>query len=396
MRYTGFFLMALAILAITVLAACGGGADDPGGSGSTSTSPPSQATPASPTTASQSPAPSTRAASTSSQTSRSASTGAPSSDPTSVAPGPTSPPEPTDAPARPVLPAPVTMPDCGSQFRQMLVDYDGVEEFGGEVVTRLSGEFVELRPDCLVQGWDPEFPADPLVCHESGDLPGSIVHKTNDRSPTQYVSPTQRVELDQNFAEVGRRTQVQINIHLNRVPLLSDVPERLGSPGSGLVGGCWHYKGIKDLSGHWAKSFIKYTTKTKRSGKVGVRRVSGPIVVLAPASFPECDSLFQSVLSKGLDSGEVYDSSGVGDAVDMSRALSDGVCGLKIGPYRGWRPSPVDGPAQGCPVMAPTGVQGDGTFVLHWPEEDHYDVYGASACWVRNADGEWGAYLEQE
>ena len=62
-----------------------------------------------------------------------ASTGAPSSDPTSVAPGPTSPPEPTDAPARAVLPAPVTMPDCGSQFRQMLVDYDGVEEFGGEV-----------------------------------------------------------------------------------------------------------------------------------------------------------------------------------------------------------------------------------------------------------------------
>ena len=88
----------------------------------------------------------------------------------------------------------------------MLVDYDGVEEFGGEVVTRLSGEFVELRPDCLAQGWDPEFPADPLVCNESSDLPGGILHKTNDRSPTQYVSPTQRVERDQNFRELGRRT----------------------------------------------------------------------------------------------------------------------------------------------------------------------------------------------
>ena len=113
----------------------------------------------------------------------------------------------------------------------------------------------------------------------------------------------------------------------------------------------------------------------------------------APASFPECDSLFQSVLSKGLDSGEVYDSSGVGDAVDMSRALADGVCDSEIGPYLGWQPSPVDGPAQGCPVMAPTGLQGDGTFVLHWPEEDHYDVYGHSACWVRSAEGEWGSYL---
>ena len=283
-----------------------------------------------------------------------------------------------------MLPAPVTMPDCGSQFRQMLLDYEGVEEFGGEVVTRLSGEFVELRPDCLAQGWDPEFPADPLVCYKSDDLPGSILHKINDRSPTKYVSPTLWVELDE---------MIRINVHLNRVPLPSDVPERLGSPGSGLVGGCWHYKGIKDLSGSWAKSFIKYTTKTKRSGKVAVRRVSGPIVVVAPASFPECDSLFQSVLSKGLDSGEVYDSSEVGDAVDMSRALADGVCDLKIGPYRGWQPSPVDGPAKGCPVMAPTGVQEDGSFVLHWPEEDHYDVYGHSACWVRSAEGEWGSYL---
>ena len=243
MRYTRFFLMALAFLAITALAACGG-SDDPGGSGSgsTSTSPPSQATPASPATASQSQASSTRTASTSSPASSSAptSTGAPSSDPTSVAYRPTSPPEPTDAPARAVLPAPVTMPDCGSQFRQMLVDYDGVEEFGAEVVTRLSGEFVVLRPDCLAQGWDPEFPADPLVCNESSDHPGSIIHKINQRSPTQYVSPTQRVELDE---------RVRINVHLNRVPLPSDVPEKMGSTGSGLVGGCWTYKGIKDLSG---------------------------------------------------------------------------------------------------------------------------------------------------
>ena len=290
------------------------------------------------------------------------------------------------------MPAPVTMPDCGSQFRQMLVDYDGVEEFGGEVVTRLSGEFVELRPDCLAQGWDPEFPADPLVCHRSDDLPGSIVHKTNDRSPTQYVSPTQRVERDQASREGGRRTLVRINVHLDRVPLPSDVPEKMGSTGSGLVGGCWTYKGIKDLSGFWTKSFIKYTAKTNRRSIRGAPARSvllGPIVVRAPASFPECDSLFQSVLSKGLDSGV----KGVGDAVDMSRALADGVCDSEIGPWRGWRPSPVDGPARGCPVMAPTGLQGDGTFVLHWPEEDHYDVYGHSACWVRSAEGEWGSYL---
>ena len=187
-------------------------------------------------------------------------------------------------------------------------------------------------------------------------------------------------------------TQVRINVHLNRVPFQSDVPERLGSPGSGLVGGCWTYKGIKDLSGFWNKSFIKYTTKTSRSGRVSVRRVSGPIRVTAPASFPECDSLFQSVLSKGLDSGEVYDSLGVGDAVDMSRALADGVCDLEVGPFRGWRPSPSDSHSSGCPARSHTGSQPDGSFVLNWAEE-HYDGYGYSACWVRSVEGEWGSYL---
>ena len=122
------------------------------------------------------------------------------------------------------------------------------------------------------------------------------------------------------------------------------------------------------------------------------RRVSGPILMGAPASFPECDSLFQSVLSKGLDSGEVYDSSRVGDAVDMSRALADGVCDLKIGPFRGWQPSPSDSHSSGCPARSHTGSQPDGSFVLNWAEE-HYDGYGYSACWVRSAEGEWGSYL---
>ena len=82
------------------------------------------------------------------------------------------------------------------------------------------------------------------------------------------------VELDHHYGELGVRTMVLINVHLNRVPLLGDVPERLGSPGSGLVGGCWTYRGIKDLSGFWNKSFIKYTTTYHSEWESGLLGVS--------------------------------------------------------------------------------------------------------------------------
>ena len=290
--------------------------------------------------------------------------------------------------------APVTMPDCGSQFRQMLVDYDGVEEFGAEVVTRLSDEFVELRPDCLAQGWNPEFPVDPFVCKSWQDLPDSIQYDQSQGSRTSYISPTQRVEESGVAYRVdGEVTWVHINVHLNRVPLLSDVPRDMNAVEGSLVGGCWTYIGVKDLVGVWMRSFIKYSVK-HLGDVVQVLRVRPEVLsVQVPPSFPECDSLLRSVLSKGLDGGEVYDATSVADVVDMSRALAEGACDSVVGPWDGWQPAPVDGPAQGCPVMAPTGVQGDGTFVLHWPEEDHFDVYGASACWVRSAEGEWGSYL---
>ena len=400
MRYTGFRLMALAILVITVLAACGGGSDDSGGSGSTSTSTPFQATPASPAEVSSTQASPSRAASTSATAS--SSVPAPTSEPTVVAPKPTSPPEPTEAPAKVSLPAPVTMFNCEDQFRQMLVDYDGVEEFGAEVVTRLSGEFTEVRPDCLAQGWNPEFPVEPLLCREWTDLPGSLQYKITKASGDYYISPTMRSEVE-DFARMPEGvvmvTWVRMNIHLNRVPLLSDVPAKISAGAGSLVGGCWTYKGVRGVlgvQGVWSRTFINYSTQA--AGRVVVVNRARPDVIAlrVPLAFPECDSLLQSALSKGLDAGETYDGTGVGDVVDVVRGLAGGACDSVVGPWGGWLPGPVDGPAQGCPVMAPTGVQGDRTFVLHWPEEDHFDGYGASACWVRSPEGEWGSYLRKK
>ena len=40
-------------------------------------------------------------------------------------------------------------------------------------------------------------------------------------------------------------------------------------------------------------------------------------------------------------------------------------------------------------------MRSDGSFVLNWGDR-HYDLYGASACWLRSPEGEWGAYLVAE
>ena len=272
----------------------------------------------------------------------------------------------------------------------MLVDYDGAEEFGAEVVTRLSREFTELRPDCLAQGWNPEFPVEPEVCHERGDLPRGMSYRFSQRTLTQYLSPTSREFGASYDPDLEREVEfVLINVHLDRVPLLSDVPEKM-QPVSGMVGGCWTYRGVVGVGGYWDRSYFRYS----RSGTYLNRHRPWVIGNKAPVGFPECDSLLQAALGKVLESGASPDVLGVADLVDRVRVLADGVCDSEIFRYKGWNSVPVEGPAKGCPVSAPTGVQADGSYVLHWAES-HYDGYGRSVCWELSPDGEWGAYLQR-
>ena len=53
---------------------------------------------------------------------------------------------------------------CGDRFRQMILAYDGVAEFGAEAAQRLSGELLASRPDCVAEGWDPEFAVSDFIC----------------------------------------------------------------------------------------------------------------------------------------------------------------------------------------------------------------------------------------
>ena len=109
---------------------------------------------------------------------------------------------------------------CEEVFREALVGYDGFERFDASLVTALSDQFVELRPDCLAQGWAPEFPEEPQVCEESEDLPGAITYRFNERNPTRLVAPTQWVVSERQEEGVGFIEIIEINVHLNRMPLV--------------------------------------------------------------------------------------------------------------------------------------------------------------------------------
>ena len=405
MRYTRFSLMAITILAITALAACGGGSDAPGGSGSTA--PPSQVPPS---TVSGSQASSTITSSTPSQASSSteASTGASSSTPgstatdvatsgsgsssgpTVTAPDPTAPPEPTAVPARVVAPGLVDSRPCLDEFGDMLANYEGTERFDADLINALSDEFVGLRPDCLAQGWDPEFTQKPFICNQWEDLPGALREGIKGREYRTINSTIWEI------TDLSGRTQIRINAHFSRPPLTSDIPAVMQAQLGDTVGGCWTYNGFRGLDGQswggWSRSYFKY----KLQGELVLTTVvfssggkSNVVGVYTPNSYPGCDTLLQSALSEELDTGRPVGLAGVDQLTDQVRVTAGAACAAELGSSSLWQPSPVEGPSAACPLGSSTGLEDDGYFVLNW-SEDQYDLYGSSACWVRSRGGRVG------
>jgi len=201
---------------------------------------------------------------------------------------------------------------CVEEFRQTLLDYAGEAEFDAEVVRRLSDEFTGLRPDCLEQGWDPEFPEEPQVCEESGDLPGAIYFKYNRRAHSQFVAPTQWIVDTSRATGAGEVTSVRINVHLNRVPLSSDLPKSMNYSEGDLVGGCWAYRGSIHPDGYsigrWYRSFFKYRLRGESVIRNRVSSSNGRVGISSPTSQPECDAPLQDLLSEELDAGAVPDA----------------------------------------------------------------------------------------
>ena len=296
MLYTLYFLvtshpilripiLAAALLALMLaLAACGGG-DGPAPPMEPTEAPASTAQPAS-TRASGSTASTPAPASTSAprSTESPASTGAATPSPTSAAPT-SAPAEPTPVPAMVLPPGLLTARPCEEVFREMLANYDGVERFDAALVTDLSNEFVELRPDCAAQGWDPEFSDEPVVCEDWTDLRGAI---HDGRAPGQVVAPTQWRVSESQGEELGITERIRINVHLARIPLSSDAPASMNPAGGDLIGGCWHYNGVHfengQSRGRWTRSFFKYVLTSRGSANRSRPWVTG--VTFPPQASP--------------------------------------------------------------------------------------------------------------
>ena len=278
---------------------------------------------------------------------------------------------------------------CSEMFRQMILDYDG-DEFNAEIVRGLSDESVELRPDCLAEGWDPEFPDKPEVCLVVKDLNSPLSYTHDRRSVRRFLHPTMR-DSSGRFSD-----GVVLQVHFTRIPLLSMVPSDLLRvplrPGE-AVGGCWLYSGPPEGGGKWTQSVIIYTAIHPEAGLLDRDRRGHSLNVILPISYPECDELLQEAVSARLEAGEVPDASAILDLVEEVRAQAGGACDRE-NPWSWMYVPPMDGGAGGCPGAPLTGLQESGSYVVNWGEH-HFDGYGRSACWVRSPEGEWVGYLRE-
>ena len=383
------------ILLSLFLTACGGG--DPAPTQVPTPVPATQAPPAtdSPEPATAVPAPTAPPAATGSPGSGAATTESPTSVPTAppaaVNAGPTV--APTEILASNAVR--VLQRSCAEDFRQMILDYDG-DEFDAEVVRQLSDEFVELRPDCLAEGWDPEFPDEPEVCLEADTLTGANSYKKDRRSPISFLHPTMRSEHERHTSE-GVVTDVTLQVHFTRIPLVSMVPPHMLPLTSGeVVGGCWSYGGPAEGGGRWIQTLIMYRAGAIHPdvGLMDRDRRGHSLNVILPNSYPDCDLLLQEAVSAQLDAGEVPDASRVMDLVEEVRTQAGGACDRENPWSWMFASTPMDGGAGGCPGTPLTGLQDNGSYVVNWGEH-HFDGYGRSACWVRSPEGEWVGYLRE-
>ena len=195
----------------------------------------------------------------------------------SFEPGPTPAPSPAPEFAREPLSFwagrdidPVSL-SCRDRYREMLIAHGGRTPFGPEVAQSLSEELLSNRPECLEEGWSPEFGLERVCVRDTvGGVrirPG-LIHSAGVWSPAQAVG-------------TGRDGEGNILLHFQKLPLKG-------------TRGCWYY-----LAGGRSWSWFA-------AGEGGG---------VDPRIFPECDALLRARVLDGL-------SPGLGP-VDVARAIDE-------------------------------------------------------------------------
>lgn len=245
-------------------------------------------------------------------------------------------------------------PSCVDDFRARLINYRGPEFFGAEVARRLSEEMVESRPDCVEEGWSPEFSI-LAVCKRvrvTGERDSSVPNVfTVKNLGERRLGPSMR-EL-----AYGR-----ILLHFSRMPFRDE-------------GGCWYYRADHR---RWYWNVRGSGLRPDGSGGGVVQDVEWgrdePV-------FEQCDALLGILVPKLIGAGAELDSLLVADAIDRVRLQVPEHCSA-VGPYGHylWSTYPSDLPQQECPVQQGTGGLGDDRYVIHFAD-GHFDAQGRP-CWV--------------
>ena len=229
-------------------------------------------------------------------------------------------------------------------YRRMLIGYEGRIKFGPEVVGELSEDMKEVRPDCVIEGWAPEFGLEP-VC-------------TNTRIGRMRVKDVFfRWEGRKEKRPIARATmrddRGNIMVHFHRMPF---------SDGRG----CWYYDS-STLS--WAWLF---------GGESGLR--SG----IDRPQFPVCEKHLRNLLDEA--SLENFSALDVARLLDRVKLDAPSECGDL------WNIYPQRETRDDCEVSGSTGSVYDGAGVIsllvNWHLE--HPASDGSVCWVRRvAGGEW-------
>ena len=233
---------------------------------------------------------------------------------------------------------------CRDRYREMLIAYDGRVPFGPEAAAELSRELVSNRPECLEEGWSPDFDLE-RVCVTS------TVGGVRIRKGLVYSSSA----WDEAAAlGTGRDVDGNILVHFRKLPLDD-------------ARGCWYYL-ASEKSWSWF--------------------VSGEGGGVDPSIFPACDALLRAVLLEDL-------SPGIG-ALDVARAIDDVRTELGEGcPARLWDLYPRAGGYGFCALDSPTGLSDDGSLVLNW--QLAHPASGGALCWVWTlSDAVWREYYGSE
>ena len=233
---------------------------------------------------------------------------------------------------------------CTAQYRRMLVSYRGRIPFGAEVAQSLAADLLELRSDCVEDGWAPEFTSS-RACIRGRVAGVSISPGLSGRSnsialPAAFVS--------------GRDDQGNILLHFARVP-------HQDSPG------CWYYSAGREA---WAWMVL--------GGDSGVDR----------RSFPLCDGRLREMISASAGPG--FGPADVARTADEVRLWFPDHCGSPL-----WNLFPSAYPNEDCGSLSGTGIDPDGSLVVTWHAD--YTPSDYAVCWVLAAGADaWDVYYVRD